>query len=53
MDGTAKGGVVITVKCDLEIPIKIITTGEGMNEMKEFDSIEFARNLVKAEDENN
>ena len=53
LDGTAKGGVVITVKNDLEIPIKIITTGEGMDEMKEFDSVEFARNLVKTEDENN
>ena len=51
MDGTAKGGVVITVKNDLEIPIKLITTGEGMAEMKEFDSIDFARNLVKGENE--
>ena len=46
MDGTAKGGVVITVKNDLEIPIKLITTGEGPDELKEFNSHEFAKSLV-------
>ena len=47
MDGTAKGGVAITVKNDLDIPIKLITTGEGMEEMKEFDSAEFAKSLFE------
>lgn len=49
MDGTAKGGVVITVKNDLQIPIKIITTGEGKEEMKLFDSHEFAKSLFSSE----
>lgn len=45
MDGTAKGGVVITVKNDLQIPIKLITTGEGMDQLKEFNSKEFSKGL--------
>lgn len=45
MDGTAKGGVVITVKNDLQIPIKLITTGEGKEQLKEFNSKEFAKSL--------
>lgn len=45
MDGTAKGGVVITVKNDLQIPIKLITTGEGMDQLKEFSSKEFSKGL--------
>ena len=49
MDGTAKGGVVITVKNDLQIPIKIITTGEGKEEIKLFDSHEFAKSLFSSE----
>lgn len=52
MDGTAKGGVVITVKNDLKIPIKLITTGEGKEEMKLFDSHEFAKSLFSSEEEN-
>lgn len=45
MDGTAKGGVVITVKNDLQIPIKLITTGEGMDQLAEFNSKEFCKDL--------
>ncbi|MBQ0104440.1 MAG: signal recognition particle-docking protein FtsY [Armatimonadetes bacterium] len=45
MDGTAKGGVVITVKNDLQIPIKLITTGEGKEQLKEFNSKEFSKSL--------
>jgi len=47
MDGTAKGGVVITIKNELKIPIKLITTGESMTEIKEFDSQEFAESLFE------
>lgn len=45
MDGTAKGGVVITIKDELKIPIKIITSGEGIEQIADFDSKEFANSI--------
>ena len=47
MDGNAKGGVVVTIKDELKIPIKIVTTGEGMNQIAEFNSKEFAESIFQ------
>ncbi|MBO4980220.1 MAG: signal recognition particle-docking protein FtsY [Clostridia bacterium] len=43
MDGTAKGGIVISIKRELDIPVKFIGVGEQIDDMQEFDSDEFIR----------
>ena len=41
LDGTAKGGVVIGICDQFQIPIKYIGIGEGIDDMKIFDSKNF------------
>jgi len=41
LDGTAKGGVVIAIKQGLDIPIKMIGVGEGIDDLRPFDAREF------------
>ncbi len=45
LDGTAKGGIVLSIKKELGIPVKFIGIGEGIDDMKPFDSEEFANAL--------
>lgn len=42
MDGTARGGISITITDEFDLPIKFIGMGEGMDDLKEFDPKEFA-----------
>lgn len=42
LDGTAKGGIVITISDEYQMPVKFIGVGEGMDDLKEFDPEEFA-----------
>lgn len=46
LDGTAKGGVVIGICSELNIPVKFIGVGEGINDLQKFDSKEFAKALL-------
>ncbi len=41
LDGTAKGGIVITIADELNIPVKFIGIGEGIDDLKEFDAGDF------------
>ncbi|WP_026882320.1 signal recognition particle-docking protein FtsY [Clostridium akagii] len=41
LDGTAKGGVVISIKHALNIPVELIGVGEQIDDLQEFDSHEF------------
>ncbi len=41
LDGTAKGGIVISIKKELDIPVKFVGVGEKIDDMQEFDSKEF------------
>jgi fused signal recognition particle receptor len=41
LDGTAKGGVVISISQKLRIPISFICTGEGLEDLEIFDPREF------------
>ena len=41
LDGTAKGGIVLSIKKELEIPVKFIGVGEKIDDMQEFDNKEF------------
>lgn len=42
LDGTAKGGVVIGIKDELQIPVKYIGIGEAIDDLREFDASDFA-----------
>ena len=56
LDGTARGGVVLSIKNDLKIPVKFIGVGEGIDDLQPFDPAAFAKSLfeegTKKEDEN-
>lgn len=45
LDGTAKGGVVISIKQALNIPVKYIGVGEGIDDLQKFDAESFAEAL--------
>ncbi|MBO4547584.1 MAG: signal recognition particle-docking protein FtsY [Abditibacteriota bacterium] len=45
MDGTAKGGVAVTVREELNIPVKLLTSGESAAEIELFNSLDYARSL--------
>ena len=45
LDGTAKGGVVISIKNTLDIPVKYIGVGEGIDDLQEFDAESFVEAL--------
>ncbi|MBE6051151.1 MAG: signal recognition particle-docking protein FtsY [Clostridium sp.] len=46
LDGTAKGGVVISIKQTLNIPVRYIGVGEGVDDLQEFDAESFAEALI-------
>lgn len=50
LDGTAKGGVVIAIKNELDIPIKYIGVGEGVEDLQPFDPVEFVDALFSFSD---
>ena len=45
LDGTAKGGVVIAIKSELDVPIRYIGVGEAVDDLQLFDSQAFAKAL--------
>ncbi len=45
LDGTAKGGIVISIKHSLNIPVKLIGVGEGIDDLQEFNPREFVEAL--------
>ena len=45
LDGTAKGGIVISIKNELGIPVKFIGVGEKIDDMQEFNAEEFVEAL--------
>ena len=47
LDGTAKGGIVISIKKELGIPVKFVGVGEKIDDMQEFDSAEFVSALFE------
>ena len=42
LDGTAKGGIILSIRRELDIPVKFIGVGEGIDDMKPFNADEFA-----------
>ncbi|MBQ2114176.1 MAG: signal recognition particle-docking protein FtsY, partial [Selenomonadales bacterium] len=49
LDGTAKGGVVIAIKSELDIPVKWIGVGEGVNDLRPFVAKDFVEALFHQE----
>ena len=47
LDGTAKGGIVIAIKNELNIPVRYIGVGEGINDLQAFNPEEFAGALFE------
>ncbi|MBK5240937.1 signal recognition particle-docking protein FtsY [Clostridium sp.] len=45
LDGTAKGGIVISIKKQLHIPVVYIGVGEGIDDLQEFDASDFVEAL--------
>ncbi|WP_334307197.1 signal recognition particle-docking protein FtsY [Anaerotignum sp.] len=45
LDGTAKGGIVVAIKSELQIPVRYIGVGESINDLQKFDAREFAKAL--------
>ncbi|ACB84949.1 signal recognition particle-docking protein FtsY [Natranaerobius thermophilus] len=53
LDGTAKGGIVLALANEMEIPIKYIGVGEGMEDLQDFDPDQFIDALFANSGENN
>ena len=47
LDGTAKGGIVLAIKEEVNIPVKFIGLGEGINYLKPFDIESYIYGLFK------
>ena len=50
LDGTAKGGVVLSIKEELDVPVKYIGVGEQIDDLQPFNSDDFAKALFARDD---
>jgi len=46
LDGTARGGVVVSIVRDLGVPVKLIGVGEGIDDLRDFDPASFVDALL-------
>jgi fused signal recognition particle receptor len=46
LDGTAKGGIALAIASELDLPVKLIGVGEGLEDLRPFDAREFAAALL-------
>lgn len=56
LDGTAKGGIVIAIKKELDIPVKLVGLGENIDDLEVFDPEQYIYGLFykeKSEEEKN
>lgn len=47
LDGTTKGGIIVAIKNELDIPVRFVTLGEGIDDLQPFDANMFARALFE------
>ncbi len=52
LDGTAKGGIILSIKKELGIPVKFVGVGEKINDMQPFNAKEFTEALFAKDDGN-
>lgn len=50
LDGTSKGGIILSIKQELNIPVKYIGLGEGIDDLIEFDIEEYIRELLRKDE---
>lgn len=50
LDGTAKGGIVLAIKRELGIPVKLIGVGEGIDDLQPFNGTEFVKAMFEGGD---
>ena len=46
LDGTAKGGIVIAIAQELQVPVKFVGLGEGIDDLQPFDAKEYVNALI-------
>jgi fused signal recognition particle receptor len=46
LDSSARGGIVVALKQEFDIPVKLVGTGEGMDDIEVFEAAEFAREVL-------
>ena len=46
LDGTAKGGIVVAIAQELNVPVKFVGVGEGIDDLKPFDAEEFVQDMI-------
>ena len=51
MDGTAKGGVILSILDELNLPISFIGVGEKMDDLIEFDTDDYLKSLINSNEE--
>ena len=56
LDGTAKGGIILSIKRELGVPVRWVGVGEGVDDLRPFDAVQFAdalfdKNAARHEDE--
>ena len=51
LDGTARGGVVLAIREELQLPVKFVGVGEGVDDLQPFDPVQFAAGLFPTDDE--
>ena len=50
LDGTARGGVVLAIKNELEIPVKFVGVGEGIDDLQPFSAEDFSSGIIDTEE---
>ena len=46
LDGTAKGGIAVAIAKELGVPVKFAGVGEGIDDLRPFDSEEYAEAII-------
>jgi fused signal recognition particle receptor len=47
LDSTARGGIVVALKQELDLPVKLVGTGEGIEQLTTFDPARFAKDVLE------
>lgn len=47
LDGTAKGGIIVAIRNELNIPVKFVGVGEGIDDLQPFNAAEFADGIFE------
>ena len=51
MDGTSKGGIILSIKDQLDIPVRYVGLGEQIDDLEEFDLMQYLNGLVGLDEE--